>query len=122
MGLSVSLGSPCQCTMGTAPCPIQPSKAPTIQSKGHVMATIQDTKAALATFGMCTSPSNPAVAAALMAPQPCSPVLPAPWAPGSPTITLNGIPGLTNDSKTPCAHGGQISVVSSTSPTVSLKG
>ena len=43
----------------------------------------------IASFSMCTTQSNPAVAAATTAalgvptPAPCVPVIPAPWTPGS---------------------------------------
>ena len=45
-------------------------------------------------FGMCQSLANPEVAAAttaalgVLTPMPCVPVIPAPWAPGSPTVLL----------------------------------
>ena len=65
-------------------------------------------------FGMCTTQSNPTVAAATAAalgvptPAPCMPVIPAPWVPGSPKVLLNYKPALTDASKCICAWGGVI--------------
>lgn len=67
-------------------------------------------------FGMCTSPANPAVAAAtaaalgVLTPMPCVPATPAPWVPGSPTVMLGGLPALNNTCKLNCMWAGVISV------------
>jgi hypothetical protein len=69
-------------------------------------------------FGMCTTQSNPAVAAATAAasgtptPAPCVPVLPAPWAPGSATMEIGNTPALNDTSKCNCTYGGVISITS----------
>jgi hypothetical protein len=66
---------------------------------------------------MCTSPSNPTVAAAtaaalgVLTPMPCVPVTAAPWVPGAPTVLVGNLPGLDNNSKCLCNWGGVISVV-----------
>lgn len=62
-------------------------------------------------FAMCISPSNPAVSAALMVPQPCVPVTASPWMPGSSTCIIGGIPALESNSKLMCNWGGVIQVV-----------
>lgn len=68
-------------------------------------------------FGMCTSPSNPTVAAAtaaalgVLTPMPCVPMTPAPWAPGSATLMVAGMPALNNTSTLACAWGGVIKII-----------
>jgi hypothetical protein len=70
----------------------------------------------LATFGMCSNPANPTVAAAtaaalgVLTPMPCVPVLPAPWVPGSPTVLVGPMPALTDQSSLLCAWGGMIRI------------
>jgi Domain of unknown function (DUF4280) len=67
-------------------------------------------------FGMCSAPTNPEVisetAAALgvLTPAPCVPSIPAPWAPGSPTVTIGGMPALNSTSKCMCAWAGVIQI------------
>jgi len=75
-------------------------------------------------FGMCTTQSNPAVAAATSAataaasgvytpaPAPCLPATTSPWVPGSPTMRIAGQPALNDTSILQCAYGGVISVIS----------
>jgi len=68
-------------------------------------------------FGMCITPTNPAVAAAtaaamgVLTPMPCVPVTPAPWVIGSPTVLLGNMPALNNTSTLMCTWGGVITVV-----------
>ncbi len=65
-------------------------------------------------FGMCTTPSNPAVAAATAAalgvptPMPCTPVLVAPWIPGPVKSLLMNFPMINQISTLMCAYGGVI--------------
>jgi len=67
-------------------------------------------------FGRCNSPSNPQVAAAtaaamgVLTPQPCIPVVPAPWAPGSPTVMIGNKPALNNTCMCNCTWGGVITI------------
>ena len=69
---------------------------PLVNSGNQPVATIMDNKpmANVPPFGMCTTPSNPQVAAAtsaalgVLTPQPCMPVIAAPWAPGSATVMV----------------------------------
>lgn len=68
-------------------------------------------------FGMCTTPSNPAVAAAtaaalgVLTPMPCIPATTTPWVSGAPTVLLGNMPTLDNTHKCMCMWGGVISVV-----------
>jgi hypothetical protein len=67
-------------------------------------------------FIMCTSLANPAVASAtaaalgVLTPMPCTPVIPAPWAPGSATVQIGGMPALNSTSTLSCAYAGVITV------------
>jgi hypothetical protein len=67
-------------------------------------------------FGMCSSMSNPVVAAATaaalgaMTPMPCIPLTAAPWVPGAPTVLIGNMPALNNSSKCMCSWGGVISI------------
>ncbi len=100
-----------QCTMGTGPCPLKASGTK-VKAGGQAAATIMDNKPGenIAGFIMCTSASNPSVASALMAPQPCQPLIPAPWTPGKPNIQIGGIPAIDKDSQLTCAYGGMIQI------------
>lgn len=65
---------------------------------------------------MCRSMSNPQVAAAtaaangVLTPQPCIPVLPAPWSPGASSVEIHGVTALTDDSTLDCAYAGKIGI------------
>ena len=65
-------------------------------------------------FGMCTTPSNPTVAAATAAamgaltPMPCIPAVTTPWMPGNPMVLVQGQPALTRTCCNMCMWGGQI--------------
>jgi hypothetical protein len=67
-------------------------------------------------FGMCMSPSNPAVIAATAAalgvftPMPCMPATTGPWTPGSPTVLLKQQVALNNTSTCACMWAGVITV------------
>jgi len=92
---------------------------PLIQVGGQPLARISDMVPMMnvAPFGMCTTPSNPQVAAAtsaamgVLTPQPCLPVITAPWTPGSAKVSAGGIPVLTSNSTCVCMWGGSISIV-----------
>ena len=77
-------------------------------------------------FGMCSSATNPAVIAATSAalgvftPAPCVPVIPAPWAPGAPTVLIANIPALDNTCKLMCAWAGVIQIVNAGQTTVQI--
>ena len=89
-----------------------------VQSSNQTVATVMDMKpmANIPTFGMCTSLSNPQVAAATSAamgaltPMPCVPVIAGPWTPGSPTVKVGSLSALTSDSSCMCNWGGKISI------------
>jgi hypothetical protein len=119
MSCLVCMGATLQCTFGAAPAslvviPKLPLLAPALPA-----ATIQDSLplANVLPFGVCSSLSNPTVAAAtaaalgVLTPMPCIPVTPAPWLPGSPTVLIGGVPALDQNSKLTCAWGGVVSVV-----------
>ncbi len=82
-----------------------------VMVEGTPAATIMDsTILNVPTFGMCTSLSNPEVAAAtaaalgVLAPMPCVPML-TPWTPGSPTTLIGDEPALVAGSQCQCAYG-----------------
>ena len=118
MAIQVCMGANLMCSFGTAPS--APSVLPKnkVMAGGPVAANIMDNVPMLniMPFAMCTSPANPTVAAAtaaalgVLTPMPCIPATAAPWAPGSPTVLLGGMPALNNSSKLMCNWGGVIQV------------
>ncbi len=125
MAFLVNNGSLCQCSFGAAPCPLTVPPAARVMA-GTPAANIMDNKPLvnLSTFGMCSSPTNPTVAAAtaaamgVLTPMPCAPVTVAPWAPGNPTVMIGGQPALNNSSKLACNWGGVINISATTQFTV----
>ncbi len=102
----------CTCSFGVAPCPLMVTSQQTVMMSKQLAATIMDNK--FPTFGMCSSPANPTVAAAtaaalgVLTPMPCVPLIVAPWVPGVPTVLVNKKPLLNNTSKLLCTYGGII--------------
>ncbi len=113
-------GAQMTCMFGTSPAnlTVVPS-GPPIQAGGQLLARIADSVPMMNVppFGMCSTPTNPQVAAAtsaasgVLTPQPCIPVITGPWAPGSPKVSVGGVPALTSTSRCTCAWGGSISIV-----------
>jgi hypothetical protein len=114
----VCTGASMTCSFGMAPSVFNATPRPVFTSN-MVAGVIMDHAPMLNVppFGMCTTPSNPTVAAAtaaalgVLTPMPCVPVLPAPWVPGAPTVLITNIPALDNTCKLTCAWGGVISFV-----------
>src|SRR5206468_1390561 len=117
MAQIVVTGAALQCSFGVAPSSLNVTpKGPPVTAGGPPTANINDRlpMANILPFAMCLTPTNPQVAAAtaaalgVLTPQPCIPVITAPWAPGSPTVLINGAPALTNTSSCMCMWGGVI--------------
>ena len=85
----VCTGATLQCSFGTTPSSFAASGVQTSASSPAGVVT-DVTPENVPPFGLCTTPSNPQVAAA-KAPQPCLPVLVAPWTPGSTKVTISGV-------------------------------
>ncbi len=105
------------CTFGVAPSALIVLPQSGTMAGGPSAANIMDNKPIvnIPPFGMCTCPANPSVASAtaaalgVLTPMPCIPVTTLPWAPGSATVMIGGMPALNNMSKCLCAWGGMIS-------------
>ncbi|MDE5863537.1 MAG: DUF4280 domain-containing protein [Lachnospiraceae bacterium] len=110
-------GAMCSCSFGMAPSALMvtpENKCLTSMPLATIMDNIPLKN--ILPFGMCSSMANPVVAAAtaaalgVLTPMPCIPVIPAPWAPGSPKVLIANKPALTNTSKLMCAYGGVIQI------------
>ena len=120
MAQHVCMGAMLMCSFGVAPSSLVVLPTNLVMTSGLPAATIMDSAPMvnIPPFGMCIGPSNPTVAAAtaaalgVLTPMPCIPVIPAPWAPGSPTVLIGGIPALNNTSQAMCAWGGVITITS----------
>lgn len=98
-----------KCSFGIAPAPFNILPINMIFT-GTPAANIMDNKpfVNIPTFGMCTSPANPMVIAAMGAPAPCVPSIVAPWFVGVPNVLLGNLPALNDQSKCMCMYGGVI--------------
>ncbi|MBQ3105289.1 MAG: DUF4280 domain-containing protein [Lachnospiraceae bacterium] len=119
MGQLVVTGAVVSCTFGTLPGNVTVSSQTLCLGEGRPAATIMDASPMnIRPFGMCTTLSNPQVAAAtaaamgVLTPQPCVPVPVGGWLPTKPNVLIGGKPCLTSDSKLMCSYGGCISIVS----------
>lgn len=117
MAMHVCTGAMMMCTFGVAPSTF--AATPKMVMTGNMDAgNIMDNKPMvnIPPFGMCLSLANPQVAAAtaaalgVLTPQPCIPVIAAPWAPGAPTVLVSNMPALNNTSKLMCNWAGVISI------------
>jgi hypothetical protein len=125
MGMQVCMGAMMQCSFGAAPSSLIVLPQNQVLT-GTPAATIMDNVPIenIAPFGMCSSASNPQVISAtaaaqgVLTPMPCVPVIPAPWAPGSPTVLIGDMPALNSDSKLICAWAGVIQISSPGQTTV----
>ncbi|MDI1478930.1 DUF4280 domain-containing protein [Polyangium sp. y55x31] len=112
-------GAMLRCSQGTSPSTL--SVLPAVFTTAGEMraATIMDQKPMvnIAPFGMCQTQANPQVAAAtsaangVLTPQPCIPVIAAPWSPGASVVGLPELKALTDDSKCTCQWTGSIEIV-----------
>lgn len=113
----VVAGAIMQCSFGAAPCPLvvlptnkvlAPTPAATIND--HIPITN------IATFGMCSSLTNPTVATAtasasgVLTPMPCVPATATPWAVGAATVLIGNIPALDDISQCACSYAGVIKI------------
>ncbi len=126
MAQQVVMGAQLMCSFGVAPSALVVTPENVTNANKVPAATIMDNVPMknIMPFGMCTTLSNPQVAAAtsaalgVLTPQPCIPVTSAPWAPGSPTVMIKNKPALNNTCKLMCNWGGVISVVKAGQATV----
>ena len=116
----------CTCPFGVAPAVLTVTSQQTVTMCGMPAATILDGAPLVnvPTFGMCSNPANPAVAAATAAalgvptPAPCIPATVS-WVPGCPTVLVCKRPLLNNPRKLMCSYGGVIQV--SVTPAMTVK-
>lgn len=119
-GNLVCAGALLMCSFGMAPSSLVVTPQNKVLCGGPPAANIMDMKpmANIMPFGMCSSLANPTVASAtaaalgVLTPMPCVPVPAGPWAPGSATILLGGMPALNSTCKLMCAWGGVIQITS----------
>ncbi|MCE5334201.1 MAG: DUF4280 domain-containing protein [Desulfobacteraceae bacterium] len=117
MGFLVTGGAMLQCCFGAAPSTLM--VLPTNKAMVTMFAaTIMDNKpfVNIMPFGMCSTPSNPMVAAAtaaalgVLTPMPCIPMTVSPWVAGMPTVLIGTFPALSDSSILMCNWGGVIKV------------
>ena len=111
-------GAELACSMGNAAATFAVASPHGTDAVNAAAGTIDDfaPNTNIATFGMCQSLANPEVASATAAaqgtltPQPCNPVVTAPWSPGATVTTLRQRPALTDACSCACQWGGSITV------------
>jgi len=114
---AVVSGGNCMCTFGVAPGTLNSTNNLTVLAEGKPMLVMTDVAPMVnvTPFGVCTTISNPAVAAAtaaalgVLTPMPCVPAITGAWL-GCKTL-VGGKPCLNMESKCFCAYGGAISIV-----------
>ena len=128
MPLQVCMGAMMQCSFGMAPSSLVVLPTNRVMTNQVPDANIMDhiPMTNIMPFGMCTSPSNPVVAAAtaaalgVLTPMPCIPATPAPWIAGAPTVLLGNFPSLDNVSQLMCIWGGVITFSDAGEETVEI--
>lgn len=125
MGNLVCDGATCQCSFGTTPATFTASSQD-VSGTQAAAGTVSDFETSnLPSFGMCTSLSNPQVAAATSAamgtltPQPCQPLL-SDWTPGATEVMIDGQAALDDSSTSTCSWGGTITIGSAGQTSVTV--
>lgn len=128
MPLQVCHGAMMMCSFGLAPSALVVLPQNRVMTNNVPDANIMDhiPLVNIMPFGMCTTPTNPAVAAAtsaalgVLTPVPCMPVTPSPWTAGAPTVLLGSSPALDNISTLMCTWGGVITFTTAGEFTVNI--
>lgn len=118
MGQSAVTGAVAMCSFGVAPSSLNFLPTPKVMIESRPAGTIMDNipMVNVMPFGMCTSLSNPTVAAAtsaalgVLTPMPCVPTIAGPWKPGATKTMIGGKPALDGACTCNCAFGGMISM------------
>ncbi|HEV3052519.1 MAG TPA: DUF4280 domain-containing protein [Longimicrobium sp.] len=118
MSVQVCMGALLRCSFGAAPGALAVLPLNRVLT-GTPAANVMDHLPVVnvPSFGTCSSPANPVVAAAtaaalgVLTPMPCVPLTPAPWMPGAATVVLGDAPALDAASKLACAWAGTIEVL-----------
>ena len=111
----ISSGNMCRCSFGLVPIPLT-STNETVKVEGMSIITNIDTST-LISFGMCKTPSNPAVLAIIILSKgtitqaPCKSAIITPWIPSKPTVLACGKPVCTSGSTCQCTWGGKITII-----------
>ena len=128
MALLVVNGATLMCSFGAAPSSLVVIPANRVNASNVPAANIMDSTPMMniQPFGMCSTLSNPQVAAAtsaaqgVLTPQPCIPVTTGPWMPGSPTVLIANQPAVSNSCQLMCMWGGTITVSNAGQSTVTV--
>lgn len=116
-GPVVTTGAMAVCAMGAAPATLNFIPPPVVggpTQSGKIMDNIPFLN--IPPFGVCISLANPTVAAAtaaalgVLTPMPCVPTPAGPWAPGSASVFLGGLPILDAPCVLNCAYAGVIMI------------
>src|SRR5580692_2001808 len=99
-------GAVLMCSFGMAPGQLTVLPIDRVNTSSQPAATVLDYQPLvnIGSFTLCISPTNPEVAAAtaaamgVLTPQPCIPVVTAPWSPGSPCVKIQTLTALSDDS------------------------
>ena len=111
-------GAKLTCNQGSSPSSLTVMPINGSEADEQPAATVMDhaPMTNVAPFGLCQTQANPQVAAAtsaaqgVLTPQPCVPVIPAPWSPGASIVTIRDQRALTNDSTCTCTWSGRIEI------------
>ncbi len=126
MPLQVVMGATMTCTFGAAPGSLIVLPQNRVMGCNMPAANIMDNKPILniPPFGVCSSPSNPMVAAAtaaalgVLTPMPCIPATVTPWTPGSSSVMIANMPAVNNTCSLNCMWGGMITFTQAGQATV----
>lgn len=118
MSVCLCTGAILQCPFGAAPAAFSALPTPRVLAAGRPAGVMTHSvpMVSIPSFGMCSSPANPAVASAtaaalgVLTPMPCVPAPAGTWLVPSPKVLIGGQPAITDGSRLLCAWGGQISV------------
>lgn len=128
MGFQVVNGAMLKCSFGVAPSALAVLPMNKTLAFSQPAANIMDFVpiANIKPFGMCQSPTNPAVILATAAklgvfsPMPCFPAVVLPWVPGSPKVLIGGLPALNDSSQCVCLWAGIINITFAGQTTVQI--
>ncbi|WP_299605428.1 DUF4280 domain-containing protein [uncultured Aquimarina sp.] len=118
MANQVCSGAIISCPFGSAPSTLTVLPTSTVNTSNMPAATIMDYTPLvnIMSFGTCSSPSNPTVAAAtsaamgVLTPMPCVPATVSPWSPGVSDVCIGKLTALDDSSTCNCMWGGSISI------------